>query len=426
MSRRRRSPEARTRRALTIATVVGVLGLAVLGLLALTAQRGVPLIPTNDLDVQFADTKGITDYSEVRAAGKLVGQVLGSSYRDGVAHVHIRLNGNLGSVRSDTTARIRLKGVLGAKFVELVPGTRGRTLPNGAVIPTQRTSTTVDLFDVISTLDARRRRDLRAALDALGRGFAGRGGPLNTALGKLPSLTDDIDATARAVNARAGAAARLVPSVESLAAAFDAVRDELALSLKPTADALAPFAERQPRVASTLVEAPTTLAALRTGLARTDPLLRETTGFAQQARRLVAVAPPALKNTTTLLRVTRKPLADTRRLLSAIRPAVAPTLRFARATRPLAEPLTRLLGNTTPALDSLASRGCDLLGMLRNWRSLTSIGTPPESEIGLSNVVRTALANVDPNIVYGVAHTTGKLGHNAYPAPCEQTGTRLP
>ena len=104
MSRRRQS-----RRPLLIAALCGILILGSFAYLALTAQNGLPLVSYYRLNAEFRNASQIDPYSDVRIGGVLVGQVLGSSYRHGMAVVHLQLRGSAGPLRASTQARIRLR-----------------------------------------------------------------------------------------------------------------------------------------------------------------------------------------------------------------------------------------------------------------------------------------------------------------------------
>jgi virulence factor Mce-like protein len=381
LARRRAGRDRST--AATVATALAALavlvGMAVLGV---TAQRGLPWADTYDLTAEFVDAANIKRYAEVRIAGRRVGQVTDITSRDGTALIRLELERGAGPLRADTTARIRLKGTLGAKFVDLTPGRDGPALGERATIPSSQTSVAVDMFDVLESLDGRRRADLRAILDGLGQGFAGRGEELNSALDAAPSTLRDLAEVAETVNSREGAAERLVPSTEAAAAAFDPVREELALGFEPMARALAPFAERRADVQGALVEGPPALDAVRDGLAESDPLLRETAGLARELQRLTAPAPSALRRTTALMRQGREPLRSTPRLLRRITRSVPPTLQLTKRIDPLIAPIIRNLRAGTPALLESAARRCDTLALARNWRSMFAWGNPRDDELG--------------------------------------------
>lgn len=398
----------------TILALVGFIAVA------LTAQRGVPLRSYYTVRAEFRSVGNIEQYSEVRIAGQLVGQVLDSSYRHGIASLQLQLQKSSEPLRGSTTAQIRLKGLLGAKYVELVPGRTGVSIPNGGTIPASRTSTAVDVFHVLQTLDARRRLDLRQTLAALGGGFLGRGAQLNDALAAAVPVLSSTDAYASAVNTRTGAAARLIPAAQSLSAALDPVRVPLAAGFAPQARLLTPFvAERSP-TESALEIAPGALSTTRTGLAATDPLLAQTTGFARAAVQLTGVAPSALRQATALLQSTPGPLRQLTPLADALGGAVDPTVRLTGGVAPLITPAIRALTDSVPTLAALGTHACDVLAFARNWRSLLGYGQASSTgdPIGPSDYVMTGVAANADALSPSAAKPPALIGHDPYPAAC--------
>jgi virulence factor Mce-like protein len=393
--------------ALAIGAVLVVVGLAAL---AITAPRGLPGASYYEVTAEFRSAANLTPFSEVRMAGKRVGQVTGLSSERGVARVRLQLDPDIQPLPSDTRARIRLKGLLGAKFVDLTPGHDGQPLPDGGTIPLARTSTTVELFDVLDSLDARRRASLGRLVRGLGQGFLGRGEQLNAALGDAPPMFRGLRDLAAGVNAREGAAERFFPSLESAAAAYDPVRNELALGFDPQARSLRPFMDRGPAVQEALEDAPPALDALREGLARNDPLLRETALYASATTRFTRSAPSALRGTAALMRDSGDPLRNSRALLRLTARAVPPTLDFTRTIDPLIEPSIRSMRNSVPGFREVGGRSCDVLDFARNWRSALGFGIPGKGELGNQNFFR-VVNSVNPE-------PTGKFGRNRYPAPC--------
>jgi virulence factor Mce-like protein len=392
--------------------LAGVAALLMAGLLALalTAPYGIPFRSYYDLTADFRNAASITVFSEVRMSGKLVGQVTDITSSNGIAHVDLQLDPSVEPLRSDTTAHIRLKGLLGAKFVDLTRGDHGTPLAGGATIPVTHTSTTVELADVLNALDPRRRADLGSTLRGLGVGFLGRGAQLNAALGDAPPMLRGLDSVASAVNARAGAAERFFPSLESAAAAYDPVRAALAAGFDPQARALRPFVDRSQAVQSALQVAPGALEAMRAGLARNDPLLRETAGLARATIQLTRFMPAAMTSTAALLHDSPAPLRGLRTLLNRAAAAVSPTLRFTGAIDPLIPPSIRALSHSTPGLAEIARRGCDVGAVATSLRSVLGFGKPDSGELGGADLLRFAfdLPSPEPNA----------YKRDRYPPPC--------
>jgi virulence factor Mce-like protein len=422
------------------AAVVAVGVLLALVWVAIIAPRGVPGLSYYKINAQFDDASQIADLSQVRIAGRHIGQVAKSDLRNGKATVELQLYPGQGPLRSDTTARIRLKGALGAKYIELNPGRKGRVLPEGGTLPASQTSTATDLLDILQSFDARTRRHLQVAVRGLGEGFLARGKDLNAMLRVAPGFFGGLRRTSDTVLARPGAAARLFPSLESLSRAYDPVREELASGFDPEARALGAFADRRDAIDRTLVEAPPALQALRQGLDTATPLLHETAGFARATTRLTRRAPAALRETSVLLRAARPGLRDAKPLLDELSQAVSPTLRFLRAVDPVISPAIRALRNNVNGLAELGRHSCDFLGFARNWRSSLGFGvqegfgdltgTLDDGPPGLGPlnslrvlVVRPAEAETlsadAPPVDAGVAR-------NPYPSPCVALSEKYP
>jgi virulence factor Mce-like protein len=417
--RKRPDPRRRT----TLAALFGALVLAALSYAALTAGNGIPLKSYYYLNADFHNAAELDPYSDVRIAGRLVGQVLSSSFSDGNATVRLQLDPSIGELRAATTARIRLRGLLGAKYVELTPGRGGPALRSGATIPASHTSTAVGVFDVLAAFDAKRQADLRAMLGGLGQGFLGRGAQLNDALVRSPALASNVAAVANAVDARAGAAQRFVPGAQSLAAAFDPVRGELASGWGPEARALQPFTDERASLQATLAEGPTALSQLQQGLARTDPLLAETASLSRELIAFTGPAPAAFTAATALLRQAPAPLAKARNLAGALGGAVPPVLRLLVATWPLAAPIAKALRNETAPLIQLGRYGCDVSGWARDWSAGYALGSPPQTPSGPMGIVRAGLVF---NSSAGHGNTPGSLHSRYYEPPCTAIYDRAP
>lgn len=440
-------------RLVIVASTLAALGLAVgLAWFAFVAPRGVPGVKYYNLEAEFTNAANIGVGSEVRLAGRRVGQVTQTRLDSGRATLKLQLSDSVRPLRSDTRARVALKGALGARFVELTPGQRGRPLDSGETLGTRQTSSAVELLDVAQALDPPRRRQLQRTVRGLGAGFLGRGQDMNELLGTAPRVFRQTSRWTGAVLSRKGAAARFNPSVESAAAAFDPVREEAAQGLRPGARVMEAFADRREPLRQTLEEAPPALGALRKGLDASTPLLDETAGLARATIRLNRHAPGALRQASALLHDARRPLRQSEPLLRSLGGAVQPTLNALDRVEPLVEPSIRSMRNGRVQLVVLGRRPCELFQFMRNWRSMLGFGIAPGSgdplgdldeDLGLGalNSLRTvaitprttdsisadgpALPVNIPPLGVGPSLPTGFPGINAYPAPCQAWKDRL-
>lgn len=409
---------SRSRWAVRLAALCGLAGFAALMYLALTAQRGLPGPSYYELTAEFRNAGNMSTFSEVRIGGRRVGQVVALRSSGGVARLRLQLSPGTDPLPVDSTARIRLKGLLGGKFVELTRGRAAHMLPNGGTIPLRQTSTSTDLIDTLQTLDARRRSSLRATVRALGAGLAANGELLNAALHTAPAAMRDGSIVARAIRARRGAAARLAPSVDALARALDPVREDFVRGFAPGARAMAPFSARRAAVQTALELGPDALHTVRDGLAAADPLLAETAGFARAAARLTRPAPGALRATTALLRESPQPLRTTKVLLRRLQMAIPPTLQLTRSIDPLITPVTRAARNTARILRTLGDYGCDYLGFVRNWRSTLAFGPRLSGgPIGPATMIRVQIA-LTGDAPGDTARRHAGVARDPYAPPC--------
>ncbi len=387
MARRRardvfnRPADHKTSRVTLVLAAVAVLGaLAVITLLATLAPRGIPGVKYYELKARVRNSDDLRLLSPVLISGRRVGQVNRISHVGDAVQLNLQIQAAEGPLRSDTTGRVRIKNLVGAKYFELTPGLHGDQLPSGAVLATKQTSNATDLDQVLSTFAPTTRSHLQDTIDGAGKGFLGRGQGLNRMYSKTPRLLPDLDSVSKAVLARQGAAARFAPSVEALTRSYDPVRHELATGFRPQADVLDAFADPGSRLPQTLTVAPAALSGLRRGLDATNPLLRQTARLSRATARLTDVAPAALRQTTALLREGQPALRLAKPVIADLDKAAPPTLSFLHALDPVIRPTVRGLDDQVPLLRQVSAYGCDVVYMAGTWRSALSFGVPTGSD----------------------------------------------
>ncbi|HEX3238521.1 MAG TPA: MlaD family protein [Solirubrobacterales bacterium] len=126
-----------------------------------------------EVNATFANSANIAKNSPVRIAGVDVGKVL-SSERDGDAtKVTFTVDGSGRPIHEDAFAAIRPRIFLeGNFFVELDPGSPSAPeMDSGGTIPVSRTSTAVQLDEVLSALQSPVRADLSRLLEGIGTAY---------------------------------------------------------------------------------------------------------------------------------------------------------------------------------------------------------------------------------------------------------------
>ncbi len=85
---------------------------------------------------RFNDVSGLTTRARVTVAGVNVGRVsaIRVDTQRAQAIVDLQLNANAGALSADTGAKIVTEGVLGGKYIALVPGAEDAALKDGSEI----------------------------------------------------------------------------------------------------------------------------------------------------------------------------------------------------------------------------------------------------------------------------------------------------
>jgi phospholipid/cholesterol/gamma-HCH transport system substrate-binding protein len=289
---------------------VGLISVAILAVLTLfafslnsfTFLRGVYTI-----EADFADAAGLTTSNEVRVAGLKVGKVTsielasarGSNATDRVrVAMEISKGTELGSM---SEAEIKLKTILGSKFVEIRPKGKAPLIRDDNIIPLERTRIPFELYEVTN-----RTVETVGALDAK---------LLNDALNELADLTDDPEGNlGRALDG-------LAKATEGLSER-DADLEELIQAGGRILDTLGSRSEAVGRIFDSGAQLLGALAARRDALSTfvrgSDKLGRELSDLIRSTR---SDLDPALRDLHAALEVVKKDIAPLEKAVEALGPS---------------------------------------------------------------------------------------------------------
>lgn len=424
-TRPRRRDTIRPRSVVTggLATLIAV---GVLVMIGLRAPGGVEFRNYRALQVALYDSGNLQPRSEVRIKGVRVGQVIEVRPRDGRAIAELKLDPGTEELPTDTAALLRARGLLGARYIDLIPGRATSMLDDGALIRARPDALYSGVPETLETFDAQTRAGLGRTLRGLGTGLVGRGEDLNATLLAGPRPANQFPDLIQTVLERPGAVDRLAPALRDGTAELDASREAIARGFGPAADALTPFAKRRDALGETIEVAPSTLVAARGGLDRGRNLVAAAADLARTATVALEPAPAALRKTSALLAESRRPLQRTSALLDAVRPAVPRTLTLLRKVSPLLAPLTTAFDDLDPLVRTLGTYGCEIDNFAENWRSALGFGSEqstggaelPSGKVGALHNFR-ILVVAGPQAISGVElGTKGLANVTPYPEPC--------
>ncbi len=141
------------RKSLTTEFYVGLF--ALLGLLAFAYLAiniaGMKLLATNlyELTAEFDDVSGLEAGAPVEIAGVQIGEVWKIVLDSTTAKVSFRIFNDV-ELREDDIATIRTKGIIGDKYVKIVPGGSDEVIAKGGELT--ETESAVDFEDIIGKI----------------------------------------------------------------------------------------------------------------------------------------------------------------------------------------------------------------------------------------------------------------------------------
>ena len=165
-----------------IALIVGVMA-------AINLSYGAPWASQHTLTAAVSDADAMAVGSDVRIAGRLVGQV--SSITADGAHTDITFHVDNADwpLPNDTTASVRLATLLGQKYIQLAPGHASNMLADGGTIGLQSTQPVVDFDQILDTFDQPTRQALTTFLTTLSQSVQGQEATLQQLAPNLSSLS---------------------------------------------------------------------------------------------------------------------------------------------------------------------------------------------------------------------------------------------
>jgi virulence factor Mce-like protein len=328
--------------------------------IAYNANRGLPFVPTYDLNAELPSGGKLVKGNEVRTGGFRVGvvsdikpkTVTENGEQKTVAVVKLKLDKTVDPLGVDSKLRVRPRSALGLKYVELTPGRSKTTFKAGDTVPLKNASEPLELEDVFLTFQPKTRDDIRTATAGFGDAFTGRGRSINTAIEALNpffryltpvmrTLADPDTHLDQFFRQLGRTSAQVAPVAHTNAILFTEMADTFAAISRnpaalratiekspPTEDVaissfrvqrpfLADFADLSVRLRPAVRQLPISLPLINRALKVGTPVLPKTVGLNRDLRDLSGELFKRFKDPTTLLT-----LRDLNTALTVTRPAI--------------------------------------------------------------------------------------------------------
>ncbi|WP_205695494.1 MlaD family protein [Conexibacter sp. SYSU D00693] len=306
-------------------------------LAAVTALVVAGVLLTGDapyrVHLRFTNAGLLVEGGQVKVAGRDVGEVERIALtKDGLADVTVALDsGEVVPLRRDARATIRSLGAatITNRYVDLSPGSRSAPpLDDGATLPASQTGGIVDLDAFLDTFDAGTRADLQALLSTSAELYAGSGArSFNRMLERFAPAAREVAGVTGDLAADGAQLTRLIRTADVAATRIAGRRTDLEDAIDSSARWMAAVAGEREALATTLRQAPPSLAVgrrtldhARTAVDRLRPSLRLVPDTAKALDRFAGDVRPALRQGAPVAEELRSQLPGVRRTLAGLEP----------------------------------------------------------------------------------------------------------
>ena len=141
------------------------------------------------LKIDFTNADGLVDGENVTINGVTAGKVQSHEIsRTSIAVVTVKIDSQFAPLKADSKALIRSLGLLGNKYLEIIPGKGSGELASGAELTIDSTTSPTDLDQINAIFDSNTREKLKQATLQGQIALGGRARTLNADLMKLRNL----------------------------------------------------------------------------------------------------------------------------------------------------------------------------------------------------------------------------------------------
>jgi phospholipid/cholesterol/gamma-HCH transport system substrate-binding protein len=353
----------------------------------------------------FRDAQNIALNSPVREAGVNVGEVTGVDPlpKSNAAVITMSIKDQGRPLHDDARLQLRPRLFLeGNLFVDVHPGSPSAPeLRSGDEIPIQQTSNSVQLDQILTSLQANVRGNLQLALREVGNAFEKHGGAkgLRDIFAKGgPAYKNTAWVNEALLGTRAHDLSGLIRNFDIVASALDRNEPQLKSLVTNLRIVTGSFAAQDQALQASIHELPGTLFAARpvfANLNRSFPFVR---AFAREALPGVRSSGPTLTVATPFIYQLRKLVSkpELRGLTHDLRPTVPQLARLARAQMPFMEQARALSScfnhviipwsnETVPASDSDTDKNSGDIGKIYQETGYGLAGIAGESRSGDAN-----------------------------------------
>ena len=282
--------------------LVGAITLLVVNVavfLSYNATRGLPFVPTKQLNIELPNGANLLPGNEVREGGYRVGivsKMKALPLREGKvgALATLKLDLKNSDIPVDSSVAIRPRSVLGLKYVEIVRGNSKKTFADGDTLPVGRAAIPVELDEFYGIFDEKTRAGSRRSLRGVGDALANRGVSLNETFAEAPRFLKTLEPVMRNLSDERTGLKAFFGELGDFTRVIAPVADRYARQFRTSADTFEAWSRHPDGLRDTISKsAPTMNASIRSFRVQ-RPFLAEFRDFSRSMERAAARLPRTL------------------------------------------------------------------------------------------------------------------------------------
>jgi phospholipid/cholesterol/gamma-HCH transport system substrate-binding protein len=353
-------------------------GLSCFGILLflwLSFGGSVPLRPEGyRVNVAFPEATQLAQEAEVRISGVRVGKVrrVEPNEQTGLTDAVVEIDARYAPIPRDTGAILRQKTLLGETYVELTPGrSRGARVPDGGRLAQGQVSETVELDEILRTLDPTTRARFSTWLDQQGQAVRGNADSINAALANLTPFAEETDDVLAVLRRQSLDTRVLVRDTGEVFAALTERQGQLRDLIVNSNRVWEVTARRDAELADTFRVLPTFLRESRATTRRVTRFAQDTDPLIEQLRPAARALSPTLIDLDALAPDLRGLFTELDPLIRVSRRGLPATAEVLDNTRPLLGRLDPFLRELTPIVDYLGLYRREIAAFFANDSAVT-------------------------------------------------------
>lgn len=375
-----------------------------------------PLAPTKDYKLSFVsqDVDNLVPNGDVMVAGVEVGKVERIDNGSGGATVHLALYQDKVQLHRGVTVRVGEKSLVGESYVDIENGA-GPPLPSGTRLPPEAVKESVQLREVLASLDPQTRASLGNLVRTLGAATEGRSQDLSNTMSGLGHLGREGYTAVDAIAAQSEDLTALAQHTSTVLRALNTGEGQIGSLVGDAQKITSATSGQSESIRNTMRRLPGVLASARTATSK----IKELSAALQPVAADLNAAAPYLNHALNQVPATAADLRGLLPSLDSVLKDAPPTLQRVPAlgadVRELVPQLRETMSHLNPMLGYLEPYGRDLAAFAVNFSALLRY----TDEVGI-HYARLQPIQGNEHVVKGVPLKLPKTVlsyQNPYPAP---------